>query len=82
MDVIAAAAELPTTVGYAGLISAGLFQFNVTVPAGTPSGDDPLVATYNGAKRTSTCLPTNWRYWRRSRTFNHHLCDLVRNTAT
>lgn len=36
------------SVAFAGLISPGLYQFNVTVPSNTPSGDASLVATYNG----------------------------------
>jgi uncharacterized protein (TIGR03437 family) len=36
-------------VAFAGLISPGLFQFNVTVPAATAAGDQPVVCTYNGA---------------------------------
>lgn len=39
---------VPATVLFAGLISPGLYQINVTVPAGAPSGDNPLVATYKG----------------------------------
>ena len=29
--------------------SPGQFQFNVVVPANAPSGDNPVIATYNGA---------------------------------
>lgn len=36
------------SVQFAGLVSPGLFQFNVTVPTGTPVGDQPVLATYNG----------------------------------
>ena len=36
------------TVQFAGLISPGLYQFNVILPASVPSGDNPLIATYNG----------------------------------
>jgi uncharacterized protein (TIGR03437 family) len=36
------------TVTFAGLVSPGLFQFNVQVPAGTPSGDNSITATFNG----------------------------------
>lgn len=32
----------------AALISPGLYQLNVTVPAGTPSGDNPIACTYKG----------------------------------
>ena len=36
------------TVMFAGLVSPGLYQFNVQVPAGTPSGDNSITATFNG----------------------------------
>lgn len=35
-------------VTYAGLISPGLFQFNVVIPLSTVNGDNKLIATYNG----------------------------------
>ncbi len=34
---------------FAGLVYPGEFQFNVTVPASVAAGDQPIVATYNGA---------------------------------
>jgi uncharacterized protein (TIGR03437 family) len=34
-------------VTFAGLISPGLFQFNVEVPANAPAGDQAIVATFN-----------------------------------
>jgi uncharacterized protein (TIGR03437 family) len=37
------------SVAFAGLISPGLFQFNVTVPATAAAGDQPVVCTYNRA---------------------------------
>jgi uncharacterized protein (TIGR03437 family) len=37
------------TPGFAGLTGAGLFQINLTIPAGLPSGDQPLSATVAGA---------------------------------
>lgn len=37
------------SVGFAGLVSPGLYQINVTLPAGTPSGDNPVVVSYGGA---------------------------------
>ena len=40
---------LPATIQFAGVISPGLYQLNVVVPAGAPDGDQALVATYNGA---------------------------------
>ncbi|HUB82203.1 MAG TPA: SGNH/GDSL hydrolase family protein [Bryobacteraceae bacterium] len=41
------------TVLFAGLVSPGLFQFNVVVPPGTSSGDIPLSATFDGASTQS-----------------------------
>jgi uncharacterized protein (TIGR03437 family) len=45
-------------VQFAGLVSPGLFQFNVVVPPTAPAGDLPLSATYNGATTTSGVLIT------------------------
>ncbi|MBV9401554.1 MAG: hypothetical protein JO062_26500 [Bryobacterales bacterium] len=39
---------IPAQVDFAGLISPGLYQFNVTVPNNVPNGDNALVATYSG----------------------------------
>jgi uncharacterized protein (TIGR03437 family) len=39
---------IAASVSYAALVSPGLFQFNVVVPANAPSGDNQLVATVNG----------------------------------
>jgi uncharacterized protein (TIGR03437 family) len=36
------------SVSFAGLISPGLFQFNVTVPASASNGDNTITATYSG----------------------------------
>jgi uncharacterized protein (TIGR03437 family) len=36
------------TVQFAGLVSPGLYQFNVVVPPSVPDGDNALVASYNG----------------------------------
>ena len=46
------------TVQFAGLISPGLYQFNVTVPASAPDGDNAVVATYNGVTTPSGTLLT------------------------
>jgi len=35
---------------FAGLVAPGEFQFNVVVPANAPSGDNVVLATYNGAE--------------------------------
>lgn len=42
---------LPATVGFAGVISPGLYQLNVTVPTGLASGDNALAVTYGGLTR-------------------------------
>jgi uncharacterized protein (TIGR03437 family) len=39
----------PALVGYAGLISPGLYQVNITVP-NLPDGDYPVVASVGGAR--------------------------------
>jgi len=41
---------LPASVSFAGLIEAGLYQINVTIPANAGSGDQPLQATVNGVQ--------------------------------
>ena len=38
----------PVTQSFSGLSAPGLFQFNVTVPSGLGTGDQPIVATVNG----------------------------------
>lgn len=48
----------PATVQFAGLISPGLFQFNVVVPVSTPAGDNALVATYGGLTTQSGVFVT------------------------
>jgi uncharacterized protein (TIGR03437 family) len=48
----------PAMVQFAGLISPGLFQFNVVVPASTPAGDNALTATYGGLSTQSGVLVT------------------------
>jgi uncharacterized protein (TIGR03437 family) len=40
---------LAASVQFAGLISPGLYQFNVLVPATLADGDQPISATYNGS---------------------------------
>jgi uncharacterized protein (TIGR03437 family) len=39
---------VPATVQFAGVISPGLYQFNVVVPAGTATGDSTVSASYGG----------------------------------
>jgi uncharacterized protein (TIGR03437 family) len=41
------------TPAFAGLTSAGLYQFNMTVPAGLGTGDVPLQATLGGVMTPS-----------------------------
>jgi len=48
----------PATVTFAGLTEAGLYQINVTVPASTPAGDTPVVATLNGVSTQSGAIIT------------------------
>lgn len=45
-------------VQYAGLVSPGLYQFNVVVPMNVASGDNTLVAQYNGQSTQSGVLLT------------------------
>jgi len=45
-------------VEFAGMISPGLFQFNIVVPGNLTDGDQPIVATYNGAVTQSGTLLT------------------------
>ena len=46
------------TVQYAGLISPGLYQFNVVVPLTVSNGDNPIVAQYAGQTSQSGVLLT------------------------
>ena len=46
------------SVTFAGLTSAGLYQINVVVPAGTPSGDQALVLTIGGSSTQASALIT------------------------
>jgi len=45
-------------VAFAGLISPGLYQFNLTVPSSAQPGDNPLSCTYNGSSTPSGALIT------------------------
>jgi len=38
----------PATLGFAGLISPGLYQFNITIPSTAANGDNPISCTYGG----------------------------------
>ncbi len=44
------------TPSFAGLSSAGLYQINLTIPAGAGSGDVPLVAIVDGASTQATVV--------------------------
>ena len=44
-------------VAFAGIVGAGLFQFNVVVP-NAASGDQPLVATVGGVSTPSNIFIT------------------------
>ena len=48
----------PATVSYAALVSPGLFQFNVVVPANAASGDQAVTATLNGVEASPVVLIT------------------------
>ena len=45
-------------VVFAGLISPGLFQFNVVLPLNSPGGDEPISASYTGQTTQSGTLLT------------------------
>ena len=45
-------------VSFAGLISPGLFQFNITIPTSVADGDQLIIATYNGANTQAGALLT------------------------
>jgi uncharacterized protein (TIGR03118 family) len=41
---------IPATVTFAGLVSPGLYQINITVPAGLPAGDAAVIATLSNGE--------------------------------
>src|SRR4029077_15008578 len=49
---------IPAALKFAGLVLPGEFLFNVVIPANVPSGDNAVVATYNGAVTTPNGLIT------------------------
>ncbi len=49
---------LPATVLFGGVISPGLYQFNITVPSALPDGDHALVANYSGTSTSVRSLLT------------------------
>ncbi len=46
------------TVAFAGLVEPGEYQFNVTIPASAPNGDNTLTAKYGGASTQAGTLIT------------------------
>jgi uncharacterized protein (TIGR03437 family) len=40
---------IAATVLYAGVVSPGLYQFNVVVPTAASNGDNGITATYDGS---------------------------------
>jgi uncharacterized protein (TIGR03437 family) len=50
--------NLPANVSFAGLVGAGLYQINLTIPASAPAGDLPIVAMYGGMSTQTTALIT------------------------
>jgi uncharacterized protein (TIGR03437 family) len=49
---------MTATVQFAGLISPGLFQFNVVVPTSLSDGDQPMTATISGTSAQAGTLIT------------------------
>jgi uncharacterized protein (TIGR03437 family) len=49
---------IPATVIFAGLVSPGLYQFNVVVPQSAANGDNTLTAQYNGQSTQSGVVIT------------------------
>jgi uncharacterized protein (TIGR03437 family) len=48
----------PAQVSFAGVISPGLYQFNVTIPAAAANGDNAVICTYAGLKTPAGDLIT------------------------
>ena len=48
----------PAQVTYCGLVGAGLYQVNVTIPAGTPSGNNIVVVTIGTLSSNSNAMIT------------------------
>ena len=49
---------ITATVQFAGLVSPGLYQFNVNVPSSAPDGDNAITVEYNGLKSQPGTLLT------------------------
>ena len=50
--------DVTATVQFAGLISPGLYQFNVVVPSAPPVGDNAVMASYGGITTPAGTLIT------------------------
>ncbi len=48
----------PATVGFAGVVAPGLYQFNVTVPSTATNGDNAVTASYGGFTAPAGALIT------------------------
>jgi uncharacterized protein (TIGR03118 family) len=46
----------PAQVAYCGLVDAGLYQVNITVPAGTPSGNNVVVISFGTVSSNSNAM--------------------------
>jgi uncharacterized protein (TIGR03437 family) len=57
-DVQIAIGGQTASVAFAGLVESGLYQFNVTVPTGLPSGDAAVAATIGGVSTQTGVLLT------------------------
>ena len=57
-DVQIAIGGQTASVAFAGLVESGLYQFNVTVPSGLPSGDAAVAATIGGVSTQTGVLLT------------------------
>jgi uncharacterized protein (TIGR03437 family) len=51
--VTATVGNIPAQVDFAGIIGAGLYQINITIPAGAGTGNVPLVLSINGLQTQS-----------------------------
>jgi uncharacterized protein (TIGR03437 family) len=52
-SVTATVGNIPAQVDFAGIVGAGLYQINITIPAGTGTGNVPLVLSINGLQTQS-----------------------------
>jgi uncharacterized protein (TIGR03437 family) len=54
----ATVANAPAQVTYCGLVGSGLYQVNITIPAGTPSGNNSVVVTIGGISSNPNAMIT------------------------